>query len=138
MKLKYVSLLPSTKNLKITNKTRKSWPTETRNGKADPQRQYDQLAISRHLIEQILRHNWSVIKQNDKSQIGGNKKTKHAKFSKNSNISYSLMRTRGYKKCSFFRKIWRALFPCYLRFKIHLFTFLPTNYSFVILFAEIY
>ena len=82
MKLKYVSLLPSTINLKITNKTRKSWPTETRNGKADPQRQYDQLAISWHLIQKILRHNSLVIKQKGKSQNGGNKKTKHAKFSK--------------------------------------------------------
>ena len=55
MKLKYVSLLPSTINLKITNKTLKSWPTETRNGKADPQRQYDQLAISWHLIQKHVR-----------------------------------------------------------------------------------
>ena len=35
---------------------------------------------------------------------------------------------RGVKKCSFFRKTWRALFSCYPRFEIRLFASLPTNY----------
>ena len=34
------------------------------------------------------------------------------------------------KKCSFFRKIWRAFFSCYLRFEICLFTLLPTKLCF--------
>ena len=34
------------------------------------------------------------------------------------------------KKCSFFWKIWRALFLCYLRFEIRLFALLPTNFHF--------
>ena len=35
----------------------------------------------------------------------------------------------GGKKCSLFRKIWRGLFSCYLRFEIRLFDLLMTNYS---------
>ena len=35
-------------------------------------------------------------------------------------------------KCSFFRKIWRALFSCYLRFGIRLFPLLPTFYSLIL------
>ena len=35
----------------------------------------------------------------------------------------------GRKKCSFFRKTWRALFPCYLRFEIRLFALLQTIFS---------
>ena len=33
----------------------------------------------------------------------------------------------GGKKCSFFQKIWRALFSWNTRFEIHLFALLPTN-----------
>ena len=32
----------------------------------------------------------------------------------------------GAKKISFFQKIWRALFSCYLHFEIRLFAVLPT------------
>ena len=35
----------------------------------------------------------------------------------------------GGKKCSFFRKIWRALFPCCLHLEIRPFALLPTNWS---------
>ena len=40
----------------------------------------------------------SVIRQKGKSEKGGNKKTKHA------------------KEMFIFRKVWRVLFSCYLRF----------------------
>ena len=45
----------------------------------------------------------SVIRQKGESQNGCFKKTKHAKFSEKTNISYPLIRTGG-KKCSFFGK----------------------------------
>ena len=35
-------------------------------------------------------------------------------------------------KCWFFRKIWRALFSCYLRFGIRLFPLLSTFYSLIL------
>ena len=53
-----------------------------------------------------------------------NKKTKHAKFSKKTNISYPRVRNRGLE-IVVFRKIWRALFSCYLRFEIFPFALLP-------------
>ena len=44
------------------------------------------------------------------------------------NISYSLIRTCSVgKKCSFFRKVWRALFTCNTRFEIRPFALLPKN-----------
>ena len=57
-----------------------------------------------------LAHNSSVIRQRSESQNGGNKKRRHA-------------RTFA------FRKIWRGLFFCYLRFEIHRFALSPTNYK---------
>ena len=46
------------------------------------------------------------------------------------NTSYPLIRTRicQGKKCSFFRKIWRALFSWNTRFEIRPFALLPTYY----------
>ena len=64
---------------------------------------------------------------------GGNKEIKQAKFSPPKKItSYPLIHTRtnfcvaGTKNVCFFRKIWLALFPCYLYFMIHSFALLPT------------
>ena len=39
------------------------------------------------------------------------------------------MSVSGGKKYSFFRKIWRALLSCYLRFEIHPFALLLTNFT---------
>ena len=65
---------------------------------------------------------------------GGNKKTNHVKFSeKNPNISQPLIHTRtctyqGAKNVwGFFRKIWRDLFSCYLRFEICLLPYYRLN-----------
>ena len=60
-------------------------------------------------------NNWrsvsSVIRQKSESQNGGNKKTKHAKFSQKTNISYPLIRI------------------CYIRFEIRPFALLPTVFK---------
>ena len=39
----------------------------------------------------------SCLMQKDESENGGNKKTKHVKVSKKTNISYPLIRTRTYR-----------------------------------------
>ena len=74
----------------------------------------------------------SVIRQKGESQNGGNKKIKHAKFSKNWTFLtpwYADVRARiRGKKCLFFWKIWRAFFSCYLRFEILPFALSPTKY----------
>ena len=68
--------------------------------------------------------NLSVIRQKGEYQHGRFKKTKYAKFSE---------KFPGYvcvsagKKMFVFKKIWRALFSCYLRFEIRLFVLLSTN-----------
>ena len=62
-----------------------------------------------------------VIRQKGKSQNGGNKKAKHAKFSEKQTFlppdtpTYVRMLIRG-QKIFVFRKIWRALLFCYLPF----------------------
>ena len=43
---------------------------------------------------EIMWNRSSIIRQKGESQNGGNKKTKHAKFSAKTNISYPLIRTR--------------------------------------------
>ena len=54
---------------------------------------------------------------NGEPQNGGNKKTKQAKFSEKR--TFLPPDTHTYvQKCSFFQRIWRALFSCYLRFEI--------------------
>ena len=75
-----------------------------------------------------------VIRQNGKSQNRCYKKTKHAKFSKKTNIFYLMIRTRtcafqGGKKCSFIGKF-GVLFSCNTHFKIGPFAFLLSNWSF--------
>ena len=59
----------------------------------------------------------SVIWQKGESQNGGNKNTKHAKFSEKQTFF-----TFGY-----FRKIWRALYSRYRRFEIRPFAILPRS-----------
>ena len=61
-----------------------------------------------------------VISQLGESQNGGNKKTKHAKFSEKRTF------LPRYAHVRFFGKF-RVLFSCYLRFKIRLFALLPMN-----------
>ena len=63
-----------------------------------------------------IQGNSSVIRQKGESQNGGNKKTKHAS-----------VRISG-EEILVLRKIWRALFSCYLRFGIRPFALLLTNY----------
>ena len=60
----------------------------------------------------------AVIRQVGESQNGGNKKTKPVKFSEKWTFLAPYLCVSGGKKCSFFRKIWRALFSCYLYFEI--------------------
>ena len=43
----------------------------------------------------VKSHNSPVIRQKGESQNGGNKKTKHVKFSEKMNISYPLIRTQS-------------------------------------------
>ena len=58
--------------------------------------------------------------------MGVTRKAKHAKFPEKR--AYHLyVSLSGGKKCSFFRKIWRALFSCNTRFKIHRFSLLTTS-----------
>ena len=78
-------------------------------------------------------HNSSVLWQKGESQNGGNKNTKHAKFSEKRTFFYPLIRTRtctyqGVKNVRFSEN-WRALYSCYLRFEIRSFAIVPTNYS---------
>ena len=66
------------------------------------------------------------VRQKVESQNGGNKKTKHAKFSEKLTFLTPQRRTRTcayqwVKNVRFFRKIWRVLFFCDLRFEICLF-----------------
>ena len=71
-----------------------------------------------------LYHNASVIRQNDESQNGLFKKTKHAKFSEKRILLspwYAHVNTRNV------RKIWRALFSWNTRLEIYPFALLPTN-----------
>ena len=73
----------------------------------------------------------SVTRQKSKLQSGSNKKTKRAKFSKhllNSDTQTNVCLLVG-PKCSYFWKIWLALFSFYLRFEIRPFAFLPTILS---------
>ena len=68
-----------------------------------------------------------VIWQKDKSQNGGNKKTKHAKFFEKQiffNHGKAHVCFLHKKEMIAFWKIWCALF-CYLCFEIHLFALLP-------------
>ena len=59
------------------------------------------------IVNIVIRQNNIVIRHKRESQNRCFKKTKHAKLSEETNIS----NVSGDKKCSFFRKIWRALFP---------------------------
>ena len=68
----------------------------------------------------------SVIRQNGKSQNGGNNITKYAKFSEKG--TFPSLWSWG-KKCSFFRKIWLALFSWHHRFEICLLALLPTIFT---------
>ena len=70
--------------------------------------------------------NTLVIRRKAESQNGGNKKTKHAKFSEKRTFLTPRVRIRGIKMFVF-RKIWGALFPCYLRFEIRPFVLSPTD-----------
>ena len=59
-------------------------------------------------------------------------KNKEPQIFRKTNISYPLIRTRtcpyqGGEKCSFFQKIWCALFSYNTYFEIRLFTLLPTD-----------
>ena len=74
------------------------------------------------IVNIVIRQNNIVIRHKRESQNGCFKKTKHAKLSEKTNIS----NVSGDKKCSVFRKIWRALFPWNSRFEIRLFALLPT------------
>ena len=80
----------------------------------------------------MVRCNSSVIRQKDESQNGDNKKTKHTKFSEKRTFLtswYAHVRVSIRKQELFvFRKIWCALFACYLRFEIHPFALSPTNF----------
>ena len=58
-------------------------------------------------------HTLSILWQKGESQNGGNKNTKHAKFSEK-------------RKTFVFRKIWRALYSCYLPFENRPFAILQT------------
>ena len=82
----------------------------------------------------VIQLNSSVIWQKGKSQNGGNKNTKHVKFSnfpKNERFlppdTHTYVCVSGGKKTFVFRKIWRALYSCYLRFEIRPFAIVPTN-----------
>ena len=63
----------------------------------------------------------SVMWQEGESQSGGNKNTKHAKFSEKRTFKNGLKNVR-------FSEIWRALYSCYLRFDIRPFAILPTKW----------
>ena len=70
-----------------------------------------------------------VIRQKGESQNGCFKKRKHAQFSEKRIFltpwyAHVRARIRG-KKCSFFRKIWRALFSWNTRFEIRTLALLP-------------
>ena len=60
-----------------------------------------------------------VVRQKGESQNRINKKTKHVAFSEKTDI-YEMF---------FLRKIWRALFSCYLHFEIRLSASLLTSFS---------
>ena len=73
------------------------------------------------IVNIVIRQNNIVIRHKGESQNGCFKKTKDAKLSEKTNIS----KVSGDKKCSFFRKIWRPLFPWNSRFEICPFALLP-------------
>ena len=75
--------------------------------------------------------NWisSVIRQKGVSQKRGNNKYKARQIFRKTNISYALgvSRVSEEKKC--FRKIWRALFSCYLILRFTLLPFITVSFS---------
>ena len=84
-------------------------------------------------------NNSSVLWQKSESQNGANKNTKPANFPKNERFSppgtYTYVCVSGGKKTFVFRKIWRALYSCYLRFEIRLFAIVLTNYVLIQVFV---
>ena len=73
--------------------------------------------------ERIINRKLSVTRQNGESQ----------NFPKNENFlppdTHTYVCVSGDKKCSFFRKIWRALFSWNTHFEIRLFALLPTKWK---------
>ena len=73
-------------------------------------------------------------RQKDETQNGGNRKTRHAKFSEKRTFFtswYAQVRMRITEWVMFvFRKICCALFSCYLSFEIHPFALLPMKWCF--------
>ena len=79
-----------------------------------------------------LQHLSLVIRQKGETQNGGNKKTKHVKFSEKRTFltpwdAQVRVRIMGWEKFVF-RKIWHVLLSCYLCFKICPFALLPKLY----------
>ena len=78
--------------------------------------------------------NLSVKRQNGESQNGSSKKAKHVKFSEKQTFltpwyarTYENVSRAYHGEMFVFRKIWRGLLSCYLRFEIRPFALLPTN-----------
>ena len=74
----------------------------------------------------------TVIRQKGEPPNGGNKKSKHAKFSVKRTFlipwyAHVSVRIRGLEMFVF-PKIWRALFPSYLRFEIRFFYFISDDF----------
>ena len=84
----------------------------------------------------VIQLNSSVIWQKGKSPNGGNKNTKHVKFSnfpKNERFlppdTHTYVCVSGGKKRSFFGKFGVLLYSCYLLFEIRPFAILLTKYN---------
>ena len=73
------------------------------------------------------------MRQKGESQNGVSRKQSTSKFPKNEHFllpdTHTYVCVPGGKKCSFFRKIWRALFSWNICFQGRPFALLPTNYS---------
>ena len=99
--------------------------------------QYPGWYYGNHFCIMVL-HEWHVkltfigIKAKGEYQNGGNKKTKHDKFSEKRTFltswyTYVCVRIRV-QKMLVFRKVWRAFFSYYLRFEIRIFALIPKHW----------